>query len=80
MRVMPNPNNGRFMLDFSVNKKADLTISIVNALGQKVFVNRTPGFIGRYAQTVDAGKLAPGVYMLQVEHDNKSYLKKMFVQ
>jgi hypothetical protein len=80
LKVMPNPNNGRFMLDFTVNKKADLSITIVNAIGQKVFVNRTPGFIGRYAQTVEAGKLSPGVYLLQVQHDNKSYLKKLVVR
>jgi hypothetical protein len=80
LKVMPNPNNGRFMLDFTVNKKADLNISIVNAIGQKVYTTRTPGFIGRYTQQVEAGKLAPGVYLLQVQHDNKSYLKKLIVR
>jgi len=80
LKVMPNPNNGQFMLDFTVNKKADLSISLVNAIGQKVFVSRTPGFIGHYAQQVEAGKLSPGVYLLQVQHDNKSYLKKLIVR
>ncbi len=72
---MPNPNDGRFVLDFTVSKKADLNITIVNAIGQKVFINRTPGFIGRFAQTIEAGKLPSGIYLLQVEHDHKSYLK-----
>ncbi len=80
LKVMPNPNDGRFMLDFSVSKKADLAIMIVNAIGQRVFTSRTPGFIGRYTRPVDAGKLAPGVYLLQVQHDHKSYLKKLVVR
>ncbi|AXY76963.1 T9SS C-terminal target domain-containing protein [Paraflavitalea soli] len=80
LKVMPNPNDGRFVLDFTVSKKADLNITIMNAVGQKVFINRTPGFIGRYAQTIEAGKLASGVYLLQVEHDHKSYLKKLIVR
>lgn len=80
LKVMPNPNNGRFTLDFTVSRKADLGITIVNAIGQKVFTSRTPGFIGRFNQVIDAGKLTPGVYLLQLQHDNKSYLKKLFVQ
>jgi len=80
LKVMPNPNDGRFVLDFTVSKKADLNITIVNAIGQKVFISRTPGFIGRFAQTIEAGKLSSGVYLLQVEHDHKSYLKKMIVR
>lgn len=80
MKVMPNPNDGRFTLDFTVSKKADLDITIVNAIGQKVYNSRTPGFIGHYTKPVDAGKLAPGVYLLQVQHDHKSYLKKLIVR
>lgn len=80
LKVMPNPNDGRFTLDFTVNTKADLDIVIVNAIGQKVFNKRTPGFIGRYNNVVNAGQLAPGVYLLQVQHDHKSYLKKLFVR
>lgn len=80
LKVMPNPNNGRFALDFTVSRKSDLGITIVNAVGQKVFTSRVPGFIGRFNQVVDAGRLTPGVYLLQLQHDNKSYLKKLFVQ
>jgi hypothetical protein len=80
LKVMPNPNDGRFMLDFTVSKKGDLDITIVNAIGQRVFTNRTPGFIGRYTKQVDAGRLAPGVYLLQIHHDHKSYLKKLVVR
>lgn len=80
LKLMPNPNNGQFTLDFTVSKKADLNISIVNAIGQQVFSDRTPGFIGRYNQLVNAGKLASGVYLLQIQHDNKRYLKKLIVR
>lgn len=80
LKVMPNPNQGRFTLDFTVTRKSDLALTIVNAVGQKVFTSRTPGFIGRFNQVVDAGRLTPGVYLLQIQHDNKSYLKKLFIQ
>lgn len=80
LKVLPNPNDGRFTIDFTVNKKADLDITIMNTIGQKVFNSRTPGFIGRYTKPIDAGKLASGVYLLQIQHDQKSYLKKLIVR
>ena len=80
LKVLPNPNDGRFTVDFTVNKKADLDITIMNTIGQKVYNSRTPGFIGRYTQPINAGKLASGVYLLQIQHDQKSYLKKLIVR
>lgn len=80
LKVLPNPNDGRFFADFTVRKKADLSVSIVNSLGQKVYETIYPGFTGRFNKTIEAGKLSSGVYLLRIQHDNKSYLKKLFVK
>ncbi len=80
LKVFPNPSDGRFVADFTVSKKADLNISILNAVGQKVFENIYPGFVGRFNKTIEAGMLTGGVYLLRIQHDNKSYLKKLFIR
>jgi hypothetical protein len=80
LRVLPNPNNGRFVADFTVNRKADLNISILNTLGQKVYENNYPGFVGRFNKTIEAAYLTTGVYMLRIQHDNKSYLVKLLIR
>ena len=36
LQLSPNPNKGKFQLNFEVKGKADLNISLVNTLGQKV--------------------------------------------
>lgn len=80
LKILPNPSNGRFVADFTVTKKADLNIAILNTLGQKVFENNYPGFIGRFNKTVEAANLTTGVYMLRIQHDNKNYLTKIIIR
>ncbi|HVK49480.1 MAG TPA: T9SS type A sorting domain-containing protein, partial [Pseudobacter sp.] len=80
LKILPNPSNGRFVADFTVTKKADLNIAILNTLGQKVFENNYPGFIGRFNKTVEAAHLTTGVYMLRIQHDNKNYLTKLIIR
>ena len=80
LRVLPNPSNGRFVTDFTVTRKADLNITILNTLGQKVYENNYPGFVGRFNKTIEASHLTTGVYMLRIQHDNKSYLTKLLIR
>lgn len=80
LKVYPNPNNGQFFTDFTVNTRADLSITILSAVGQKVFENVYAGFTGRFNKTIQAGPLPQGVYLLRIQHDNKSYLKKLFIK
>lgn len=80
LKILPNPSDGRFVADFTVTRKADLNISILNTIGQKVHEANYPGFIGRFNKTIEAGNLATGVYMLRIQHDNKSYLTKLIIR
>jgi hypothetical protein len=79
MIVSPNPTtNGEFHLQFETRKKDNLSISLLNAVGQKVYNQQIPDFIGRYSKTIHPGKLSAGMYYLQVQHDNKMYTQKIF--
>ena len=59
--------------------RANLDIALINTMGQKVYHQSKTGFIGRLTQTVNPGKLAPGIYYLQVVHDKKRYVRKVIV-
>jgi hypothetical protein len=80
LKVMPNPNDGKFGLQFKVNTRADLVISMYNAVGQEVFRNTYPGFTGSFTKQMELGRLARGVYTLKVQHDKKNYLHKIIVR
>ena len=76
----PNPNKGQFQLQFEVKGKDNLVLSLVNGLGQTVYKKTYPGFTGKFSQQIDAGKLGSGVYVLKIEHNNKTFVKKLLVE
>ena len=76
----PNPNKGQFRLQFEVKGKDDLLLSLVNGLGQTVYKKTYPGFTGKFSEQIDAGKLTPGVYVLKIDHNNKTFIKKLLVE
>jgi len=82
LTVSPNPViSGEFYLQMELRKKANLNISLLNTLGQKVYNYNVPAFTGRFSQSIRPGMLSPGVYYLRIQHDNKVYVKKIvFIQ
>jgi hypothetical protein len=78
--VSPNPTStGQFNIQLETRTKANLYISLVNTMGQKVYQYSISNFIGRLSQPVKPGKLSAGIYYLQVQHDKKMYVKKIVV-
>ena len=80
LTVTPNPAPlGQFQMQLETRTRANLDISLINTMGQKVYHQSKTGFIGRLTQSVNPGKLAPGIYYLQVVHDKKRYIRKVVV-
>lgn len=79
LKVSPNPNNGLFNLSFEVTDKADLTIELVNAAGQKAYRQTQSNFVGKYSKDISIPNLAAGVYVLTINHNKKNYVYKVIV-
>jgi Subtilase family/GEVED domain/Secretion system C-terminal sorting domain len=77
--VSPNPTSGQFHLQLETRTKADLSISLINTVGQKVYYQSIPGFIGKLSTEINPGMLSSGIYYLKIEHHNKSYLRKLVI-
>jgi Subtilase family/GEVED domain/Secretion system C-terminal sorting domain len=78
--VSPNPTTtGQFNIQLETNTRANLYISLLNSVGQKVYQYDIPSFTGRLSQNIQPGKLSAGIYYLQVQHDKKMYVKKIVV-
>jgi hypothetical protein len=79
--VSPNPTStGQFTIQLETQTRANLYISLLNSIGQKVYQYDVPSFIGHLSQSVQTGRLPAGIYYLQVQHDKKIYVKKVVVQ
>jgi len=79
LTALPNPNNGNFIVRFEMKKKSDMLISLLNMAGQEVYRKFYSDFIGIFYEPLKAPNLSSGVYMLKIEHGQKTYLKKILV-
>jgi hypothetical protein len=78
--VSPNPApGGQFTIQLQTNTRSDLGIALINTAGQKVYQTGIASFNGRLTKLITPGRIAPGVYYLQVLHDKKMYIKKIIV-
>lgn len=64
--IQPNPNKGRFNVSVEISEAVDLSIEIVNALGQSVHQDQVRQFSGTYSRDVDISSMSSGVYLLRV--------------
>lgn len=80
LSVSPNPNKGVFNLSFEVSSRADLSIEILSASGQRVYNSSYPNFNGRFSKQLSVAGLSAEFYILKITHNKKTYLQKLVIQ
>ena len=75
-----NPSNGMFQLAFYMSTTDNTAITITDMVGQKVYEQDLPGFTGQFSQTISAGYLASGMYVLQIINGNNTYKKQIVIR
>lgn len=78
--VSPNPNNGVFNLSFEVTTKADLSIDILSASGQRVYNSRYSNFSGKFSKQISIGRVSSEFYLLKIQHNKKTYVQKILIE
>jgi hypothetical protein len=74
----PNPFNPSTTIKFGLPEQSNVTLTIFNVLGQKVFELSTNLFSGSHSYSFDASKLSSGVYVYSLKATGVS--GKNFVQ
>jgi hypothetical protein len=79
LKVVPNPNNGSFVVTMKLNTVKYVSFKIYNLIGQVVY--QTPGyrFQGTQTKQINTSSLAKGFYFLQVEVGKESITKKILI-
>ncbi len=65
--VQPNPNQGQFSFSFTNSAAMDISVEVLNALGQAVFTDAVPSFEGTYRRDMDLTNESNGVYYLRLK-------------
>lgn len=76
--VYPNPNSGKFNIDFQLDLRDEVTVRIVNLNGQTVY-SKNIGSTSAENLSIDLSDFAAGVYTLKVEGENTQITKKISV-
>jgi hypothetical protein len=77
--VSPNPNHGRFNVQFFLTATDDANLRVVDVTGQLLYESKTPNFKGSFSKTISLGAVSSGMYVLQLEIGGKKYLQKILV-
>lgn len=72
IKIFPNPNNGKFILDITSRIVNKVNITIVNELGVTVYTDNDVKFNGKLHKNLDLTGYAKGIYHLNVKGDNIS--------
>ncbi len=80
LTTSPNPSKGLVNISFGMDVKKNLSLEIFNSIGQKVHEEDYPGFIGKYNKTLDMSGFGSDLYILKINHNGKTYLKKIIIE
>lgn len=73
--VFPNPSNGTFNINFSKQPTTNKRIELFNVLGQSVYKSKTKQ---KHLQ-LNLSHLQKGIYLIKIEDNNTSTVKKLII-
>jgi len=79
LSIYPNPANGMFTVNYSLNTGSNIRISIMDELGQIVYDNTETKTYGNYTKQINLENVASGIYMLRLETANGSLVRKVVI-
>jgi len=79
--IFPNPSTGVVTFEMTLpNNAMDLSLSVINTLGQEVMTQEFSRVAGQFSKQVDLSSLAKGVYFAKFTYGNSTVYKKVVLQ
>ncbi len=80
IQVYPNPSDGNFYLDFKDVKHEELTIELIDLLGQVVYHEAVLPPLSSFTKTIHVGTLPAGIYWLNIKGQGTTFTDKIFIK
>jgi hypothetical protein len=80
LEVFPNPSRDFFNVSFVSDMVQNVTIKVVNMIGEEVHANELVEFVGQYTNKINLSTQPKGVYFLEITSDNGGINKKVVLQ
>lgn len=79
LKIYPNPSNGMFTLNYTMSGSDNVTISIINELGQQVYTGQRHANNGPVTEQLNVENLASGIYMLRIQTSKGIAVQKLSI-
>ncbi len=81
IKLMPNPNTGRFTLEFTV-LDMDMSVEIIDYTGKLVYAEKVSKLQATYSNTIDLSQEAKGVYFIRIRsaQNNLIHAEPLIIQ
>jgi PKD repeat protein len=80
VKLYPNPNNGQFSLEFELEQKDLIDVTVLDLLGKVIDRQSTELTAGSNRLDFDYGELSEGFYIIQLDNGKKRAQLKFAVQ
>ncbi len=80
VNVYPNPTNGDFIVDITMNASHEFTLDLVDLVGKVIWTDGSIGTTDQIRKQYSVKELTNGVYFLRVTADNKMSVVKLIKQ
>ena len=79
IKIAPNPNSGKFNIEFETNYSGSLKAEILNLVGQVVYSDNIDHSIGLNTWQMNQSSLSKGVYLFNIFFEGKNYTTRMII-
>mgnify|MGYP000299395460 CR=1 FL=1 len=80
IKVFPNPSSGEYFLTATNILNKEISIEILNILGQQLYYTKKKALSNNFNQTLNIKNSATGVYLMKITIDKNSYTKQLIKQ
>jgi hypothetical protein len=80
VKIVPNPSDGNFRIEFNSPGETSSKISMLNALGQTVLMKDYTTAKGMNMVEIDAGTLPKGVYIIKIYYGEQYQIVRVLLQ
>jgi parallel beta-helix repeat protein len=80
LNLYPNPNDGKFRVEFQVEGLKNVEIRVMSLLGQTVYQSKPGNVSGSYREEIDLSSQTAGVYILQVISEDGTVSRRVTVR
>lgn len=80
MQLFPNPANDLVNVSFTLPQSKNLSLSIVNVLGQTIYESEKENYsVGEHSVSINTKHILPGMYFIKVADETNNFSKPLVI-